>query len=311
MSQLQNPFKERYSGLKLRLMDINCLGYFGLIGFLLIFFHKTIDNWIIFILIHLGIIFAVLEIIRIHEKFPPKKILRLVRIFYPVCLILFGWREIDSLVFIFYRNYWSTHYIIHFEKLLFGFYPTIWFQQFLRPWLDEVMTIIYNSYFLFMPVVGLTLFFKKKYQEAIAAFSIGTAVHFSNFMLFYLFPAVGPQEIFAELQPLKFTGYLFGELTRIIQAKGSVKGGAFPSVHVSAAFAWALTARRYERNLGHLLLPLAIGIGIATVYLGYHYAVDPIFGFLWCLIVYPIALKLMEKRGEDPLLSKEKQNESC
>lgn len=300
MKQLRNMFRCRYSCLNFRLMDLNCIGYFGLIGLLLPFFHKTVNNWILFLLIHLGIIIAILEIIWIYEKNPHQNILRFIRIFYPVILILFGWKEIDFLLRIFFGSYWATDYIIQFEKLIFGGCPTIWFQQFLHPWLDEIMTLVYNSYFLFMPIVGLTLFFKKKYQEAYAAFSIGTSVHFSNFVLFYLFPVVGPQEIFAELQPLKFTGYLFGEITRIIQANGSVKGGAFPSAHVSAALAWTLAALRYERNLGYFLLPLTIGIGIAAVYLGYHYAVDPIFGFLWCLIIYPIAVKLIKKREEDP-----------
>ena len=300
MKQLINAITKRYANLKFRLVDFNCIGYFGLIGFLLIFFHKTVNNWYFFILIHIGIIFAVLEIIRIYEKLPGKIFLKFVRIFYPVILFLFGWKEIDLLVRIFYGNYWATDYVIQLEKSIFGLCPTLWFQQFLRPWLDEIMNFIYNSYYFFMPAVSLTLFFKKKYAAAYAAFFIGTAVHFSNFVLFYLFPVIGPQEVFAELQPLKFSGYFFGEITRILQANGSVKGGAFPSSHVSAAFAWSFIALRYERNLGYLLLPLAIGICIAPVYLGYHYAVDTIFGFVLCLIVIPIALKILQIRNEDP-----------
>lgn len=303
MKWLKNFFIQRYGNIKFRLMDINCMGYFGLIAFLLIFFHKTVNNWLLFVLIHIGIILIILEIVRAYEKNTRKKTLIAVRIFYPIFLILFGWSEIDILVRMFFGTYWSTDPIIQLEKLIFGVNPTIWIQQYLHPWLDELMNIFYNGYFLFMPITGLFLFFKKKYNEAIVAFSIGTAVHFSNFFLFYFFPTLSPAEIFSELQPLNYTGYFFSELTRIIQSNGSVRGGTFPSSHVSAALAWALVALRYEKKLGYILLPWAFGVGFATVYLGYHYALDPICGFLWCLMIYPIALKLIKKRGEEPLSS--------
>ena len=300
MIQLISFLAKRYNGLKFRLVDFNCIVYFGLIGLLLIFFHKTVSYWQFFILIHIGIIFAILEIIKIYEKFPDKIYSKFLRIFYPIALFLFGWKEIHFLVRMLYGNFWGTHYVIQFEKSIFGLCPTLWFQQFLRPWLDEIMNFIYNSYYLFMPAVSFTLFFKRKYTEAYAAFFIGSTVHFSNFVLFYLFPVVGPQEVFSELQPLKFTGYFFGELTRILQSSGSVKGAAFPSSHVSAAFTWSFIALRYEKILGYILLLLAIGICIAPVYLGYHYAVDMIFGFVLCLIVIPISLKIMQIRNEDP-----------
>ena len=301
MKQLKTLIPPRYRDLKLRMMDINCLGYFGLIALLLIFFHQTVNNRLFFIVLHIGIIVAISEIIRAYDKKPQHKALTFIRIFYPLVLVLFAWSEIDYLVRMFYGSYWTTDYIIRLEKWLFGVYPTLWAQQFLRPWLDELMNIFYDTYFLFMPIVGFTLFFKKRYKAAMAAFSIGTAVHFSNFLLFYFLPTLGPQEVFSELQPLNFTGYIFADLTRILQAHGSVKGGAFPSSHVSAAFAWALIAFRYERKLGYFLIPMALGVGIATVYLGYHYAVDPICGILWCLIVFPIALMVLKKRGEAPI----------
>ncbi|UCE08264.1 MAG: phosphatase PAP2 family protein [bacterium] len=301
MKWLKNILTQRYGNIRFRLMDINCMGYYGLIGLLLIFFHRTVNNWQLHILIHIGIIVAILEIARVYAKYPHNKTLKFVRIFYPISLILYGWREIDVLARMIYGNFWSTDHIIHLEKLIFGVYPTIWFQQFFCPWRDELMNFFYDSYYLFMPIVSLTLFFKRKDEAAIAAFSLITAVLFSNFILFYLFPTLGPHDKFVEWKTLSYTGYIFGEITRTIQANGSIRGGAIPSSHVSAALAWALIALRYERKLGYFLLPMSLGVGIATVYLGYHYALDPICGYIWCLIVYPIVLKLIKKRGEEPL----------
>ena len=302
MNSLKNIIPLRYKNLNLRLMDINSIGYFGLIGLLLIFFHRTVDKWILFVILHIVIILAILEIIRIYNKNSKNKVLTFVRIFYPIVLILLAWNEIDALVRMFYGTYWTTEQIVRIEKLVFGVYPTIWIQQFLYPWLVELMNFFYDSYYLFMPIVSLILFFKKKDEEASAAFSLITAVLFSNFILFYLFPTLGPHHKFEELKTLNHTGYFFGEITRTIQANGSIRGGAIPSSHVSAAITWALIALRYERKLGYILLPMVFGVGIATVYLGYHYALDPICGFIWALIVFPIALKILKKRGEDPLL---------
>jgi membrane-associated phospholipid phosphatase len=64
---------------------------------------------------------------------------------------------------------------------------------------------------------------------------------------------------------------------------------------------WSFVALRYQRPLGYVLLPLAFGVSVATSYLGYHYVLDPIFGFVWALICYPVALKILKSRNEDPL----------
>ena len=78
-------------------------------------------------------------------------------------------------------------------------------------------------------------------------------------------------------------------------------GGAFPSSHISEAFVIALVALRYEKKLGRVLLPATFGVAVSTVYLGYHHAVDPIFGFIWGGLCYVFTLKLLKLRKEDPL----------
>ena len=87
----------RYSGVRFRLMDINCTVYMGLIGVLLIFFHKTIDNWPQYILIHAGFVIGILEIVRLGEKHPEKKLFSILRTFYPILIILYAWEELAVL----------------------------------------------------------------------------------------------------------------------------------------------------------------------------------------------------------------------
>jgi len=294
---------KRYNNVKFRLVDIIFIGYFGLVGILLIFFHKEVPNYFVYILIHAVVILTILEIVRAGENKPQNKFLWFARAFYPIAIVLYGWSEIGALSRMFFGNFWATEMIIRLDYFIFDVYPPIWFQQFYRPWLDEFMHFFYDTYFLFMPIVGLTLFIQKKYKETFAAFALGSAVHLSNFVLFFIFPVLAPfmTERISSLSTNHYSGYLFYYITKITQAHGAQIGGTFPSSHVSATLAWAFAALRYNRKLGYVLLPWSLVVGFATVYLGHHYAMDPIFGYIWCIIIYPIVLKILKVRNEEPL----------
>ena len=80
-------------------------------------------------------------------------------------------------------------------------------------------------------------------------------------------------------------------------------GGTFPSSHITMALVVSLLALRYEKKLGYILIVITFGIAVATVYLGYHHAIDPFFGLMLGGIFYPIGIKWIKSRGEDPLSS--------
>jgi len=298
----------RYGDIRFRLMDIICLAYMALIGFLLIFFHKTVIHWPLHVFIHAAIVIGILEIVRLGEKYPHKNILLIFRTFYPVAIMLYGWEELEILVPMFFGSYWATDIIVRLDKLIFGVHPTIWVQQFYQPWLDELMNFFYVAYYPFFILIPLSLFICKKREEALAVFSMTSFTYFTNFFLFYLLPALDPENV-PMLQALHIkqqTGFVFVEINRIVQAQGGIRTGAFPSSHVAGALVWVLSALRYNRKLGYVLAPVAFGIGFSVVYTGLHYAVDPISGYIWGALCYPIVLKLIKKRGEDPLTISEK-----
>lgn len=293
----------RYSDVRFRVMDITCAGFLGSVGFLLIFFHKTVDSWPRYVLIHAVLVFAILELVRAGEKNPHKKILWFLRTFYPIAVFLFGWSEVGTIVRMFYGTYWFTAPAIAMDKFLFGVHPTVWCQQFFSPILDEILGVFYASYYLFMPTVVLVLYIKGKREETLAAFSFLSVTLLSNYFLFYLLPALSPlmAEGLMDLHTKKYTGYLFTWFIRTLQANAGMAGGAFPSSHISEVFVLALVALRYEKTLGRVLLPVTFGVAVSAVYLGYHHAVDPIFGFIWGGICYAVTLKVLRARKEDPL----------
>jgi len=302
---LKRAWVLRYGYVHFRLMDINCLAYLGLIGFLLIFFHKAVARWPIHVLIHSVMVVGILEIVRLGEKFSQKKILWILRTFYPVAIFLYAWEELEALVPMFFGSPWATDVIVRLDKLIFGVHPTIWFQQFYQPWLNELMNFFYAAYYTFFILVPLSLFIRKEKEETFAALSLATFVYLSNFCLFYLLPVISPPFIpmLQKLQVSQQTGYVFVEVNRIVQAQGGIPVGAFPSSHVAGALIWVLCSLRYNRKLGIAMAPIAFGLAFSTVYMGLHHAVDPVFGYIWGAIAYTIALKLIKVRGEDPLTS--------
>jgi membrane-associated phospholipid phosphatase len=303
----------RYGHIRFRLMDICCLTYMALIGFLLIFFHKTVTNWSLYVFIHAAIVISILEIVRLGEKYPDKKILLILRMFYPIAIMLYGWEELEILVPMFFGSYWATDMIVSWDKLIFGVHPTIWVQQFYQPWLNELMNFFYVAYYPFFILIPLSLLVYKKKQEVFAVFSMACFTYFTNFFLFYLLPTLDPYNvpILQALQIKQQTGYLFVEINRIVQARAGIITGAFPSSHIAGALVWVLAALRYNRKLGYVLAPVIFGMGFSVVYTGLHHAVDPIFGYIWGAACYLIALKLIKKRGEDPLTASEKPANPC
>jgi membrane-associated phospholipid phosphatase len=301
-NRLSLLWKSRYGHIRFKLMDINCLAYLALIGFLLIFFHKAVKDWPLYVLIHAAWIIAVLEIIRPGEKYPERKISSALRTFYPIAILLYCWLELNPLSLMFFDSFWGTNLLIRWDKLIFGVHPTVWMQRLYRPWLDEVMNFIYAFYYTFFLLIPLYFYARKRIEEAWAIYSLATFTYLSNFMLFFLMPALSPNFIpmLQQLQVKEQTGYLFTALNRIIQASGGVAGAAFPSSHVAGALVWMLAGWRYSRKVGIISAPIVLTIGFSTVYMNLHHALDPISGYLWGAICFFIALKLIKKRGEDP-----------
>ncbi|UCE41056.1 MAG: phosphatase PAP2 family protein [Candidatus Aminicenantes bacterium] len=293
----------RYAGIRFRLMDINLSVYMGLIGLLVIFFRKNVDNWANHVLIHTVFVIGILEIVRLVEKHPENKLFSILRTFYPVVFFLYAWEELAVLQSMIYGSFWFTDTLVRWDKLLFGVHPTVWVQNLYNPWLDELMNFIYASYYTFFLLVPLIFYIRKKKEVSFAIYSLATFTYMTNFVFFYLLPALGakPASLLAGLHVKEQTGFLFVELNRIIQAKGGIACGAFPSSHVAGALVWALSALRYDKKLGYIILPFAIGIGFSTVYLTLHHAVDPISGYIWGAFSFILGLRLIKIRREDPI----------
>jgi len=298
---LKRHWISRYGGVRFCVADIACSGYLGLLGLLLLFFHKAVPRWPLYTAAHLIFALAILEFVRFAERNPQNSFLQFLRAFYPVAVFLIGWSSVGAVVRMFFETFWFTAPAIRMDKFLFGVHPTVWFQKYHTPWLNELMSFFYASYYLFLPSVSLVLYLKGKKKEALAAFSFLSVTLLSNYLLFYLLPALSPAmaESVKELHTQEPSGYFFSWAVRTIQANAGIAGGAFPSSHIAEVFVLSLVAWRYIRKLGYFLLPLTLGVSVSAVYLRYHHAVDPISGYVLGGICFLATLKILKRRGED------------
>ena len=285
------------------LYDINCLGYLGLIAFLLLFFHRNVHLWPVYILAHVALITAILIIVRLDKRYSGTKLFWLLRSFYPIGVMIFAWEELNALILMFFDSHWVTDLLVRGDELIFGVQPTLWVQQFYRPWLDECMYFFYTGYYLLFLIVPLALVISRKRRELHAILSFITFLYLGSFVLFFLFPAVGPNRAseLVSLDQAQPSGYLFAWINRQVQAHMGIAGAAFPSSHVAGAFVWVFTVLRYQRKLGYFLIPIPLGITAASIYLGLHHVLDPLFGILWAGVCALLVLKWLQRRGEDPL----------
>lgn len=271
---------------KLRLIDVITIAYFSIIAMLVLIFNHRVSNWPL----HFGWnVFAVFSLFGFcYRTYSSKsKIIRILREIYPLLLYTFMFKEISVLINIFFP-FWLEEFLISWDKMIFGGYPTVEVQKIYRPWLTEFMAFSYWSYYILFPAALCATFMKSKKMFREYIYNLSFTFYFCY--LSYLFlTARGPQQTLADFHLPRETAGLFDGLVLKIQAMANISGAAFPSSHVAAVGIVWFFIFKANRTFGYFVLPLALSLIVSTVYLQYHYAVDAIAGVLVLFITYPLA----------------------
>ncbi len=275
----------------LKLADRTAIVYTAAAALLLVFAGSDVPGRWGRVTVHIAIVAGVLVLVRLA---PRGGIWIIARTVYPLPLLLFWWGQLEHEIPLLWGSYWTTDWLVRGDAALFGGHPTVLVQSLFTAWLDELMAFCYLSYYLFL-AVPVVLVFKRRFASAVASYGAILLTYAANFTLFVLFPANSPPQIlqqYPDLQASPFTGFVLGDLIRSLQATDSVTGAAFPSSHIAGSMVCTLVALRFVPRLGRALVPLLIGMSIATVYLGYHHALDPIFGLLLGAAGYAAARRI-------------------
>ncbi|HTE49522.1 MAG TPA: phosphatase PAP2 family protein [Kofleriaceae bacterium] len=297
----------RYGATRYLWVDVASMGYMAGAGALQLVLGFGTPGWLTVVLLHLGYVVLGLEVVRASQLRPDKRLLLELRTWYPAFVILYGFFSATRLQSLMSDDqFWATNLLADIDHALFGVHPTVWLQQFHRPWLDELFSFLNLSYYLIPFLYAVPLVIAGRRETVWAGTSIALFTYVVNYTLFLFLPALGPRMIPAieALRPSELHGGPFVWLVQLVQGEhGTVRGAAFPSVHVSAAIAWAMVAWHYERRIALAVWPLAIGTTLSTVYLGLHHAIDPLAGLVLGVICYGLGRRILRARGEDPSAS--------
>jgi membrane-associated phospholipid phosphatase len=246
---------------------------------LILSFHRRIDLWFFEFLINFGMICFILIVVPKLDRHP-HQLIRALREFYP--LLLFGvlYKQAGRLSNIIFENSFDNA-LQRIETRLFGFDPASRFaRRFPQDWFAEYMHFAYASFYLIMPALGLLLYKDREHLRDYL-FTLYSTI-FVCYLLFVLIPANGPNVYAEKGFP---GGFLFVPLMNSVIKLDVTKGGAIPSSHVAGAAVVLYYAWRYVPKTTVVFVPVCISLMLATVYCGYHYAIDVLAGLLTAAIM--------------------------
>ncbi len=158
------------------------------------------------------------------------------------------------------------------ETELLGTPSYIWFPRtFGAVWLDHLLMGCYLTHYYVPLVVALFLAFRNPRRFRIWMFAL-TLVWVIGYMGYIAVPAIGPRYYFSNYE-LWRQHESIQPVANLIDSCSGITRDCFPSLHMAWAILTLWGGRKY-RPFFWMYLPVVTGIGLATIYFGYHYLVD-------------------------------------
>ena len=257
----------------IRPIDVVSVVYLVLVLILILVFHRNLKPWWLYAIAHLAGIAVVVALARVNPN-NASGATRFLRDWYPTALFLACYEEAG----------WLNHLVgnkthewlpIAWDKAIFGDQPSLEFSRRLTsPLFAEYMSLSYMSFYVMIMVFALALYLRPDREPFADYIFRATLTFFFCFLIFILFPTVGPQYVFADEPGRPLQGKVFGALLRLIFRFGEVQNGALPSSHCAVSLVVLLSARLYKSRLFWPLMVLTASLWVSTVYIRSHYFVD-------------------------------------
>jgi membrane-associated phospholipid phosphatase len=216
------------------------------------------------------------------------------RHWYPHLFFLFCFEELAYLMTLF-TPHWQDAKLIAFDHWLTGVHPSVWLEQFATPFRNDVMQLIYFTYFTYLLIVGLFLYLRKDWRGYWTAMTYSMAGYMIGYFIAMFFPIESPWFAMAGWWNGPLHGGPFTAMMSFIEHYGRVRGAAFPSAHVTGATAALWAAWKFRRWLFWALLPLYVGMCFSTIWGRYHYCADVLAGVLTGTLGYLIGSWIMRR----------------
>lgn len=207
--------------------------------------------------------------------------------FYPLILVLALYTEIGQLNRA--LGFSQDPRVQAWEAALFGGQPARdWIRAWPWPWLSWLLHLGYLSYYVILSGSPLGLWFLGQRAGARDTACLIMVAFYLCYAVFLLFPVAGPRYLFPLAQN-PATAIPVATFTQKLLNSRAAWGTAFPSSHVAASLVASLSAWRFSRPLGAVLIPLSVLLALGTVYGQFHYALDALAGAALAAVVLALA----------------------
>ncbi len=167
---------------------------------------------------------------------------------------------------------------------LFGVHPTVWIEQWVKPWLTDLLYLVYFIYYPFPLFILVWLYKKGKFTALDRSVFLLLVVNYGAYITYFFVPAMGPRyfEPIMQLQTKSLDGILLAvPIRNLIHFFEPNKFDAFPSLHIATTLTTLVIMAKYNKKMFLIFIPLFLGILVAVVYCRFHYVVDIFAGILW------------------------------
>ncbi len=219
--------------------------------------------------------------------------------FSPVAFIIFIYQSLGNMIQHLQPD--IDPYLIRIDFFLFGVHPTVWMERWITPWLTDMMSLAYLSYYFLPLILVLTLSLRGRTEEFRQTMFVLTFGYYLSFIGYILFPAIGPRFTQVHLYSVPLEGSFITDFVReALNVLEHNKRDCMPSGHTQIALTVLFLARRYEKTIFTLFLPVVCGLILSTVYLRYHYVIDLIAGTtlaIGCILIAPQLYRMWKVEG--------------
>lgn len=285
-----------------RIAPTEGLTLFFLIGLFLltIFFQGRIPLWrsqLLFYALLFGLLFA-LKVS--SDRKGAKRFGELLNDFSPVVFVILTYQSLGNLIQYLHPD--IDPVLIRIDFFLFGVHPTVWMERWITPWLTDLLSLAYLSYYFLPVILVVKLYLKGRTEEFRQAMFILTFGYYLSFIGYILFPAIGPRFTQISLYSVPLEGSFITDFVRdTLNALEHNKRDCMPSGHTQIALMVLFLARRYEKTIFYIFLPIVCGLILSTVYLRYHYVIDLIAGTalaIGCVLIAPWLYRWWKRNTE-------------
>ena len=293
-----------------RITPIQGLTLFFLIGlfFLVLFFRNDLPLWRSLIFrytVWIGLLFA----LKLASDRGSGRLGALFNDFSPGLFVILIYQSLGDLIQYLHPDIDSM--LIRIDFFLLGVHPTVWMERWTVPWLTDLLSLAYASYYFFPVVLAIALYLKNPKRDFEVAMFVLLLGYYVSFIGYILFPAIGPRHTLTHLQTVPLEGSVITDFIRdTLNSWEHNKRDCMPSGHTQVALMVLFLSYRYRRLLFYFLLPVASGLILSTVYHRYHYVIDLFAGaFLAvaCVIIGPRLYEAWTRRIDSRAMKTEDQ----